>query len=73
MASLALLAAIVAAQSWQPQSGVTAQANATVRVVAGQSVRFDDVSGDGSSQPAPRKTKLEVNGTAMPAVLVEFS
>jgi hypothetical protein len=73
MASLAFAAAIVAAQAWQPQSGVTAQATATVRIVAGQSVRFDDAGGDRTSQPGPRKTKLEVNGTQVPAVLVEFS
>ena len=73
MVSLALTAAIVAAQSWQPQSGVSAQATATVRIVAGQRVRFNDLSGDRASQPAPRKTNLEVNGAPVPAVLVEFS
>ena len=74
MVSLALAAAIAAAQPWQPQSGVTAQATATVRIVAGQRVRFGDlpVTGD-QSQPPPRKTEIQVDGNQVPVVLVEFS
>ena len=74
MVSLLAAAAIAAAQPWQPQSGVTAQATATVRIVAGQRVRFDDLKSDGDkSQPPPRKTKLDTGGGQVPAVLVEFS
>lgn len=74
MVSLALAAAIAAAQPWQPQSGVTAQATATVRIVSGQRVRFtDSKSVAGESQPPPRETKLQTDGGPVPAVLVEFS
>lgn len=74
MVSLALAAAIAAAQPWQPQSGVTAQATATVRIVAGQRVRFDALSEQGNrGTPKPRQTKVDVDGTQMPALLVEFS
>jgi hypothetical protein len=73
MVSLALAAAIAAAQPWQPQSGLTAQATATVRIVAGQQVRFGNTGGQGDSIPMPRKTKLNVHGGEVPALLVEFS
>jgi hypothetical protein len=74
MVSLFAAAAIAAAQPWQPQSGVTAQATATVRIVSGQRVRFSDSKSDGDkSQPAPRKTRLETGAGEVPAVLVEFS
>jgi hypothetical protein len=74
MVSLALAAAIAAAQPWQPQSGVTAQATATVRIVSGERVRFGDLKAEGGkSQPLPRKTKIETDGGEVPAVLVEFS
>jgi hypothetical protein len=74
MVSLAFAAAIAAAQPWQPQSGVTAQATATVRIVAGQRVRFGDRPEDGNqSQPEPRKTKIQADGTQVPVLLVEFS
>lgn len=74
MVSLALAAAIAAAQSWQPQSGVTAQATATVRIVAGERVRFGDFKSDGErSLPEPTKTMIQVDGAEVPALLVEFS
>jgi hypothetical protein len=74
MVSLVAAAAIAAAQPWQPQSGVSAQATATVRVVSGEPVRFGDLKTNrGKAQPAPRKTKIETNGGEVPAVLVEFS
>lgn len=75
MVSLVLAAAIAAAQPWQPQSGVTAQATATVRIVSGGRVRFTDVKSEGdNSQPPARETKLKANGGGeVPAVLVEFS
>lgn len=74
MVSLALAAAIAAAQPWQPQSGVTAQATATVRIVSGQRVRFTDANSEtGKAQPRPRETKLKIDGGPVPAVLIEFS
>lgn len=73
MVSLALAAAIAAAQPWQPQSGVTAQATATVRIVAGERVRFGEFGRGGEqSMPAPRKTGIRVDGTETPVWLVEF-
>jgi hypothetical protein len=73
MVSLALAAALAAAQPWQPQPGVTAQATATVRIVSGERVHFAELrEGGDQSLPTPRKTKLQVNGTEMPAWLVEF-
>jgi hypothetical protein len=72
MVSLALAAAIAAAQPWQPQSGVTAQATASVRIVAGQQVRFGQTGAQSASIPTPRKTKLNVNDDEVPALLVEF-
>lgn len=74
MVSFLAAAAIAAAQPWQPQSGVTAQATATVRIVSGERVRFSDLKADhGKAQPAPRKTKIETDRGEVPAVLVEFS
>jgi hypothetical protein len=73
MVSLALAATLAAAQLWQPQSGVSAQATATVRIVSGESVHFAELrEGGDQSLPKPRKTQLQVNGTEMPAWLVEF-
>jgi hypothetical protein len=72
MVSLALAAAIAAAQAWQPQSGATSQATATVRIVSGERVRFDAVSDRVMSQPTLRDTKLRIGGTEVPARLVEF-
>jgi hypothetical protein len=73
MVSLALAAILAAAQPWQPQSGVTAQATATVRIVSGERVHFAELrEGGDHSLPKPRKTQLQVNGTEMPAWLVEF-
>lgn len=75
MVSLAFAAAIAAAQPWQPHSGVSAQATASVRIVSGQRVRFDALSQPQAIQglPKPRKTKVDVRGTEVPALLVEFS
>ncbi len=73
MVSLALAAAIVAAQPWQPQSGVSVQATATVRIVAGERVRLGEFGhGGDSSLPAPRKAEVAVEGTQTPAWLDEF-
>ena len=72
MASLAIAAAIAAAQAWQPQSGATSQATATVRIVSGERVRFDAVGERAMSQPTLRDTKVRIGGTEVPARLVEF-
>ncbi len=72
MNSLALVAAIAAAQPWQPQSGVTAQATATVRIVTGERVQFDKAGGENGTQPAVRETRLRIGGAEVAARLVEF-
>jgi hypothetical protein len=73
MVSLALAAAIAAAQPWQPQSGVTAQATATVRIIAGERVRLGQFGRESDpSLPAPRKAEVQVDGAQTPAWLIEF-
>jgi len=72
MVSLALAAALAAAQSWQPQSGVTSQATATVRIVAAERIRFDNPWRGRSAQPAFRETEVRIDGARIPARLVEF-
>jgi hypothetical protein len=72
MVSLVIAAAIAAAQPWQPQSGVIAQATATVKIVAGEQVRFGQVGSSESPLPALRETRIIVDGAEVPARLVEF-
>jgi hypothetical protein len=75
-AAVMLLAAVIAAVAASPNApvehhGPVAQAVAMVRVISGTNLRLDG-TGNGSDVPAPRLTVYSVNGTELPAKLIEF-